>query len=337
MPTHRDSQHIVIAGASSLLGAELKSLLEESRFASWDLSLVDEETAAGILTEAGGEPAVIQPVEEGTFDRAKLIFFAGSAAFTGRNLPAARDSGAIVIDLSVAALSVDGAHVWFALDEPHEGTQQNKTLFAVPSAPGLIVGRLLDALGHAALSRLAIVFFRPVSEAGRAGIEELEAQTTQLLSFQSIGQPIFDTQVAFNLLDHYGAASRENLQAIRDRIRCEASAASRQSAASAKIVPSIQVLHAPVFYGYTFVANSELKRGQTREALVELLRKSGFSLEIAASSPLGNVVAAGDPAIHLALPEDDPAQPGTWWWWGAADNIRLPAATAIKLAEKLVA
>src|SRR5258706_16321561 len=113
MPTPRDSQRIVIAGASSLLGAELKSLLEESRFAGWDLSLVDEETAAGTLTEAGGEPAVIQPVEEGTFSRAKLIFFAGSAAFTERNLPA-RDSGAIVIDLSGAALKIDDARVCFA-------------------------------------------------------------------------------------------------------------------------------------------------------------------------------------------------------------------------------
>jgi aspartate-semialdehyde dehydrogenase len=334
MPT-RDSQRIVIAGASSLLGAELKSLLEESRFASWDLSLVDEETAVGTLTEAGGEPAVIQPVEEGTFSRAKVIFFAGSAAFTERNLPAARDSGAFVIDLSGASLSVEGAHVWFALDGLAEGSQPRETLYAIPSAPGLVAARLLDALGRVALSRLAIVFFRPVSEAGRAGIEELEAQTSQLLSFQSIGQPIFDTQVAFNLLDHYGAASRENLQAIRDRIRRETSAASTQS--SAKIVPSIQVLHAPVFYGYTFVANSDLKPGHTREALVEVLRKSGFSLEIAGSWPLGNIVAAGDPAVHLALPEDDPAQPGTWWLWGAADNIRLPAVTAIKLAEKLVA
>jgi aspartate-semialdehyde dehydrogenase len=337
MPTSRESQRIVIAGASSLLGAELKSLLEESRFASWDLSLVDEETAVGTLTEAAGEPAVIQPVEEGTFSRAKLIFFAGSPAFTERNRPAARDSGAFVIDLSGAALTVDGACVWFALDGVPEGPQPSKTLYAVPSAPGLVAARLLDALGRVALSRLAIVFFRPVSEAGRAGIEELEAQTSQLLSFQSIGQPVFDTQVAFNLLDHYGSASRENLQAIRDRIRREASAASAQSSAPTKVLPSIQVLHAPVFYGYTFVANSDLKPGQTREALVEVLRKSGFSLEIAESSPLGNIIAAGDPAVHLALPEDDPAQPGTWWLWGAADNIRLPAATAIKLAEKLVA
>jgi aspartate-semialdehyde dehydrogenase len=336
MPT-RDSQRIVIAGASSLLGAELKSLLEESRFASWDLSLVDEETAVGTLTEAGGEPAVIQPVEEGTFSRAKLIFFAGSAAFTERNLPAARDSGAFVIDLSGATLSVDGVLVCFALDSFAKGSQPGTTLYAVPSAPGLVAGRLLDALGRVALSRLSIVFFRPVSEAGRAGIEELEAQTSQLLSFQSIGQPIFDTQVAFNLLDHYGPASREHLQSIRDRIRREVSVASAQSAVSMKVLPSIQVLHAPVFYGYTFVANSELKPGQTPEALVEVLRKSGFSLESKESSPLGNIIAAGDSVVHLSIPEDDPAQPGTWWLWGAADNIRLPAATAVKLAEKLIA
>ena len=335
MSTPRASQRIVIAGASSLLGAELKSLLEESPFAGWDLSLVDEETVAGTLTEAGGEPAVIQPVEEGTFSHAKLVFFAGSAAFTERNLSAARDSGATIIDLSGAALQVEGVNVWFGIDDPIHSSDKNTTLYAVPSAPGLIVGRLLHALGRAALSRLAIVFFRPVSEAGRAGIEELEAQTSQLLSFQSIGQPVFDTQVAFNLLDHYGPASRETLQAVRDRIRREAAAAFAQS--SAKIAPSIQVLHAPVFYGYTFVASSEMKAGQTHETCEEALRRGAFTLEVKASSPLGNVVAAGDSAIHVAVPERDLAQPDTWWFWGAADNIRLPAATAIKLAEKLVA
>src|SRR5258708_11818590 len=95
MPSfERDSNRVVIAGASSLLGAELKSLLEESRFAGWDLRLVDEEVAAGTLTEAGGEPAVIQPVEEGSFDRARLIFFTGSTEFSRANLLAAPKSNA---------------------------------------------------------------------------------------------------------------------------------------------------------------------------------------------------------------------------------------------------
>ena len=62
-PMERESHRIVIAGASSLLGAELKSLLEESKFASWDFRLLDEQDAAGTLTEAGGEATVSQPVE----------------------------------------------------------------------------------------------------------------------------------------------------------------------------------------------------------------------------------------------------------------------------------
>jgi aspartate-semialdehyde dehydrogenase len=331
MPTPRDSQRIVIAGASSLLGAELKSLLEESPFAGWDLSLVDEETAAGTLTEAGGEPAVIQPVEEGTFSRAKLVFFAGSPAFTERNLASARESGATVIDLSGGALSVDGVSVWFATDAVGQHADKSKTLYAIPSAPGLAAAKLLNALSRADLSRLALTFFRPVSEAGRAGIEELETQTSQLLSFQSTGQPVFDTQVAFNLLDNYGAASRENLRSIRGRIRREVSFAAGPNV----VEPSVQVLHAPVFYGYTFSAIAELNSKQSKDALIESCRKVGFTLDSDAASPLGNLNASGDSAIHLALPEDD-SRPGAWWFWGAADNIRLPAATAIKLAEKLV-
>src|SRR5258706_3831681 len=99
-PFERDPNRIVIAGASSLLGAELKSLLEESRFAGWDLRLVDEEVAAGKLTEAAGEPAVIQPVEEGSFEKARFVFFTGSPQFTRANLLAARQANATITALS---------------------------------------------------------------------------------------------------------------------------------------------------------------------------------------------------------------------------------------------
>src|SRR2546430_13723194 len=91
MPSmERESHRIVIAGASSLLGAELKSLLEESKFAGWDFHLLDEEEAAGTLTEAGGEPAVIPPGGESSFGRAPINFFTGSPSLTKKNLAAAK-------------------------------------------------------------------------------------------------------------------------------------------------------------------------------------------------------------------------------------------------------
>src|SRR3981189_1371 len=110
MAPHR----IVIAGASSLLGGELKLLLEEGRFAASDFRLLDEEIAAGTLTEAGGEAAVIRPVEEDSFNRADLIFFTGSASFTKANLDLARRSGAFIADLSGATAVDPSAIIWFS-------------------------------------------------------------------------------------------------------------------------------------------------------------------------------------------------------------------------------
>src|SRR5260370_17264452 len=111
MSIPRDSKRMVIAGASSLLGAELKSLLEESRFAGWDFSLLDEEIAAGTLTEAGGEAAIIQPVQEGSFSRAKLIFFTGSETFAQPNLPAPPQSRPPLTDFSAPPLNLPAVHI----------------------------------------------------------------------------------------------------------------------------------------------------------------------------------------------------------------------------------
>jgi hypothetical protein len=50
-----------------------------------------------------------------------------------------------------------------------------------------------------------------------------------------------------------------------------------------------------------------------------------------------NVSVAGENSIFLAQPEIDPSgsSAGAFWLWGAADNVRLPAWNAVKLAEKL--
>src|SRR6266550_3835287 len=207
MPSfERDSRRIVIAGASSLLGAELKSLLEESRFAEWDLQLVDEESAAGTLTEAGGEPAVIQPVEESTFDRARYVFFTGSFEFTLANLELAHRSGAATIDLSGHSAAGANSLAWFPGLEKLRGEvlPGKPTRTFIPSAVAEAMVRLSLSLQDLGLSRLTSIVFQPVSAAGKRGIEELETQTSQLLSFQSAGKQVFDAQVAFNTLDRLG-------------------------------------------------------------------------------------------------------------------------------------
>jgi aspartate-semialdehyde dehydrogenase len=330
MPLQRDSQRIVIAGASSLLGAELKSLLEESRFAGWEMSLVDEEIAAGTLTEAGGEPAVIQPVEEGTFDRARFIFFTGSGSFTASNIGAALSSGAKILDLSGSPADRETSCPWFpelpgkALD-----FSPQKNMYTVLSAPAVSSALLAIALRAAALRRLAVTHFRPISEAGQGGIAELERQTSQLLSFQPIGKTLFDTQTAFNLLNSFGRASRYDLTQELQSIRSQVS----QALGSFAPIPLMTLLHAPVFYGSTFIACAELDPSSSRDAILDACAAAGFDLSHAAE-PMGNISSAGQDRVLLATPQAD-TQAGIWWFWGVADNVRLPAWNAVKLAEKL--
>ncbi|HXY25270.1 MAG TPA: Asd/ArgC dimerization domain-containing protein [Candidatus Acidoferrum sp.] len=334
MPSfERESRRIVIAGASSLLGADLKSLLEESKFADWDFRLVDEEEAAGTLTEAGGEPAVIQPVEEGSFESARFVFFAGSGEFTRINMHSATAVGARVVDLSGSLASEGGSLAWFPKLDDLLARQFPSSVFAyaIPSAAATAAASLSLALRNCGLQRLVINCFRPVSEAGHAGIEELESQTGQLLSFQSVGQPVFDTQVAFNMVNHYGPECSQKLEATRTRVRAETKACLGEKAK----LPAIQVIHSPVFYGTTFSACAELDPDLRREKIEKVCTDAGFVLMLPGEAGPNNLSAAGEKVIQLAAPEQDPSQAGTWWFWGAADNIRLPAAHAVKLAEML--
>jgi len=331
MPSDRDSHRVVIAGASSLLGTELKSLLEESRFAASDFRLLDEELAAGTLTEAGGEAAIIQAVEEGSFDRARFVFFTGSPGFTRSNAAAAQQSGATMIDLSGVLVQKSGTHVWFpGIDALRGGAlHKNAAFYAVPSAAATAAAALALGLATCGLRRLIFTAFQPVSEAGRPGIEELESQTSQLLSFQAVGKPIFDAQVAFAMLDRFGSESSHKLATVRERLRAE----TRALVAGKSIVPALQLIHAPIFYGSAFSACAELDSASSPQAISDACKRASFAL-VAEDGP-SNVSVAGESLIQLAVPEADPSQAGIWWFWGAADNIRLPAANAVKLADKL--
>jgi aspartate-semialdehyde dehydrogenase len=335
MNAHHRSQKMVIAGASSLLGSELRAVLEESRFAGWDRRLVDEEIVAGTLTEAGGEATVIQSVDEDSFRGARYAFLTGSAAFGKQCLGAAKEAGAKIIDYSRASLSDPDATPWFPRIEALGGKRlsKNAQVFSVCSAAGMGITALAMALRPLGLKKLVAVVFEPVSEAGREGIEELETQTSHLLSFQNIGTPVFGTQAAFNLLPRYGTGSRHDLRRSLLQIRAEITGALGDPPEDAKI--AVNLVGAPVFYGTAFSVYVELGENVEQVSLIDACKEAGFSLVPAMEPGPSNVSVAGETSVFLRVPEADRARAGAWWFWGAADNLRVPAWSGCKLADWL--
>jgi aspartate-semialdehyde dehydrogenase len=335
-----DAVRVAIAGAASLRGKELKIFLEESNFPAGEIRLLDEEIVAGTLAEAGGEPAVIETLDEDSFERVRFAFFTGSAGFSVRHGGEAGRAGATVIDLSGGLSIESGARLWIpaldavlaspetkgALGEPHR-------LFLAPSAPADVAVSLSAALVPMGLERLTLTIFQPVSERGREGVEELESQVVKLLSFEPIPQKVFDAQVGFNLLRAYGEESSENLGDIRARIAGEV----RNYLAGRVAMPAISLVQAPVFYSHSFMAYAEFKSVPVVKDLVAQLKHAGLKVAAADDPAPDNVNVAGEARPVVGQPEPDLGIETGVWLWGAADNLRVPAATAVAIAEKLLA
>src|SRR5260370_23222463 len=245
-------------------------------------------------------------------------------------------SGARVVDLTGAALeAADDTPVvaWFPKLDSLRGkvSSMDGKLFGVPSSAANATSALALTLAKLGLIRMSVVHFHPVSEAGRAGIEELEGQAFKLLSFQPFGQPVFDTQVAFNMLDRFGAGSRQRLGSAAQRLRGEV-----RACVSKKVsLPAVQVLHAPVFYGATFSAGAEVDVLGAQK-IVEVCREAGFVVVPEDEAGPSNVSVAGEHSGFLAPPESEPSQVRTLLHWGTAEYNCLKASVAVEEAGQLI-
>ena len=201
-----------------------------------------------------------------------------------------------------------------------------------PPAPAIIACSLAAVLGVFHARSVAVLLFPPVSERDLTGVEELESQTSSLLSFHEIAKPVFDTQVAFNLLSSYGETSKPSLADVRSAVaRDVASYLSGRDP-----IPAIQFVQAPVFYGYAFSAYAELASleiGQLESAFANL----GVKVDAPGDAPPNNISVAGEAEIRLARIDPDPNVANAVWLWGVADNLRLPAVNAVRIAEALIA
>ncbi|MGD1210244.1 MAG: Asd/ArgC dimerization domain-containing protein [Candidatus Acidiferrales bacterium] len=345
MPSGQGNFHrVAIVGASSLRGKELKQVLEDRHFPASDIILLDESVMAGTLTEAAGEATFIRALEEDSFESARLVFFAGTAADADRNWRAAQSAGATVIDLTGAvAASHDGASsiAWIpslasALPlqtAPGANGASRPAAYSSPAAPVIIACTLAAALAPLQPRRIVLLMFPPVSERDQEGIEELESQTASLLSFREVAQPVFDVQVAFNLLARYGENSKPRLADVRSAIARDAA---RYLDGRAP-VPAIQLVQAPAFYGYAFAAYAELATPGSPEQVAAAFGNLGVKIAAPDDASPTNVSVAGENEIHLAPIEPDPNVEGGFWLWGVADNLRLAATNAVRIAEELVA
>ncbi|HUV71003.1 MAG TPA: Asd/ArgC dimerization domain-containing protein [Terracidiphilus sp.] len=333
MPVYK----IAIAGASSLLGRELKEAISESPLAEASFTLLDEEEARGQLDQVGDEVTFIQAIGPDAFERVDFTFFCGSEAMTRKHWREALRSGSTVLDMSGALDQEAGVVVRAPWLGSEAATVDLYTPAVVPAHPASVaLGLLMERVQQVAPVRLtAVTVLAPASEFGRGALDELHQQTVSLLSFQGLPRAIYDAQAAYNMLSALGESSTINLAVVDARIRrhYEALSAGRWPALC------LQLVHAPVFHGLTFSIAVDLERPVEIAALEEVLSGEHLDLVLEDTDSPSNLAATGQGDVLVRMrPEQTGRNPNLTsrlWLWAAADNLRLNAQNAVACALDL--
>ena len=326
---------VAIVGAASLMGKEIAEVLRDRNFPSVDVRLLDDDESLGQLEAVGDEMTFIQSIRPEQFEHVDFTFFASDPRATRAKWETARDFGNTIIDSSGALEDVPGATVrstWI------EGEMGHSTAPQLQPAPVVVAHPAATALAILALrggrlgkvGRVIATVFEPVSEHGQKGIDELQEQTVNLLSFQELPKQIFDAQIAFNMVARYGNESKHSLEKVSERIVRHY----RQIAPNA-VEPALTTVQAPVFHGHAFSIYMELDKPAAIKDLSDALAGEHVTVTEAGDTPT-NVSAAGQENILVSLRADETHKNGVWIW-AAIDNLRVSAVTAVECAEAMTA
>jgi aspartate-semialdehyde dehydrogenase len=327
---------IVLVGGETLLGREVRDVLSESSLGQQLRLLATEPEETGKLTEIDGAASFLARLEPDALENAAVIILAGSRDSSVKALEA-HPSGT-VIDLTYATEDDPEARVRSPLAERGDAETDipapdgaGKWIAAHPAATAIAI--VLERLHRAwPISQAIVHTFEPASERGKAGIDELQQQTVNLFSFQPLPKKVFDAQVSFNMLARWGDEAGERLEDVEERI--ERHLATLLDRTGGVPMPSLRLIHSPVFHGYSFSLWIEFEDAPGPSEVEMALSGDPVDLREGGLEPPHNVGVAGQQGVAIGAITPDRNNGNAVWLWMAADNLRLAAETAALIARE---
>ncbi len=331
-----ESTIVALVGSETLLGREVRDLAAAQAALALRL-LAEDLEQVGKLARVGDEPAIVEELNAESFEGAHVVVLAGPAESGRRGLELAGLAGIPVVDLTGVAEDFPGARLRAPLVEEEQPEADGRIhVISHPAAVALALFlRRLHA--HEPVLRAVAQIFAPASQHGRQGVEELQQQTVNLLSFKPLPQKIFDAQAGFNMLARYGAQAPQSLEEAELRIeRHLAMLLALAGDGEGVPLPSLRLVQAPVFHGYSMSVWVEFESLPCVEALESSLSSPEIDVRGADFEPPTNVGQAGQGGIAVGAIAPDRNRAEACWFWLVADNLRLTAENGLAVVRQLV-
>ena len=324
---------ISLIGAETLMGRELGEVLDQHRP---DITVKTfAASAEGNFGEKDGEPVFLEPLSAASVESDFALLFAGTGAGAEKTYElakAARKKPA-VIDCTGLLESRPEARITAPLLQ--DSNQPESWLLVIAHPAATAIAMVLDRLSRYRKLRSAVInILEPASERGKSGISELHNQTTNLLAFKTLPKEVFDAQLSFNLLPQYGADAPLQLSTAEHRIERDlATLLSRLPNRAGIPMPSIRLVQAPVFHGYSLSVWIEFETDVNAEDLGESLATAQIEVRTPDQEVPTNVGAAAQSGLAVGDVRVDRNNPRAAWIWIAMDNLRVTADAAVELLK----
>jgi aspartate-semialdehyde dehydrogenase len=275
-----------------------------------------------------------------SFRGMKVVLFAAPPEVARTLVPAAQAAGAWVVDVSAAFLADVAVPVVVSPINASAVTQSMqgrvvRCASPVTTALATVLEPLRVGFG---LVQVSVTALLGASSAGHRGVEELQQQSSRLLSGRELEAGQFPYRLAFNLIPQVGPFAASG--STGEELGWRADLTRLWAGKSAALVDGTAI-QVPTFFGHAVSITVKLGRGaevgQVREALQS---SAGLKLldtpqEKIYPMPL---LVTGDPAVLVGRVRPFAGQADTFSLFAVIDNAgRGAALSAVEVAELLAA
>ena len=330
---------VAVVGATGAVGETMLSILAERKFPVGEVYALASSRSAGKKVEFGDRLLTVQDLAEFDFSKAQIGLFSAGASISEIYAPKAAAAGCVVIDNTSQFRYDDDIPLVVPEVNPHAiADYKVRGIIANPNCSTIqmlvALKPIKDAVG---IERINVATYQAVSGTGKEAIEELAAQTANLLNAKPIKTEVYPKQIAFNVLPHIdvfldNGYTKEEMKMVWE---------TRKIFEDDAIEVNPTAVRVPVFFGHSEAVHIETVDKITAEKARELLASAEGVVVLDDRDDGGYATAvtegANNDPVYVSRIREDISHPKGLDMWVVADNVRKGAAlNSVQIAEILI-
>ena len=330
---------VAVVGATGAVGETMLEILAERNFPVNNVYPLASARSAGKKVAFGSKQLTVQELDSFDFSQVQIGLFSAGASVSDKYAPKAAAAGCVVIDNTSRFRYEDD--IPLVVPEVNPDAIRDYTNRGIIANPNCSTIQMLVALkpihDAAGIERINVCTYQAVSGTGKEAMEELAAQTAQLLNAKEAVAEVYPKQIAFNVLPHIDVFQDNGYTKEEMKMVWE----TRKIMGDDTIQVNPTAVRVPVFYGHSEAVHIETRDKLTADQARDLLASSPGIVVLDDREDGGYPTAVTEGAnrdpVYIGRIREDISHPRGIDMWVVADNVRKGAAlNSIQIAEMLV-